>query len=48
MMDAAAGWGYAAMSNSDNFEAVNRRVVQTLDKRNGWGIASPRATSAKS
>jgi len=40
MMDPQAGWGYAAMSNSDNVEAVHRRVVQTLDKRNGWGIAS--------
>jgi CubicO group peptidase (beta-lactamase class C family) len=40
MMDPVAGWGYAAMGNSDNFQPVNRAVLQTLGKANGWGILS--------
>lgn len=40
MMDPDARWGYAAMGNSDNFEAVNHAVFQTLAVRYGWGVAS--------
>lgn len=40
MMDPDAGWGYAAMGNSDNFEAVNRAVFQTLSTWYGWGVES--------
>jgi CubicO group peptidase (beta-lactamase class C family) len=40
MMDPDGGWGYAAMGNSDNFEAVDRPVLQTMAKLNGWDIAS--------
>jgi CubicO group peptidase (beta-lactamase class C family) len=40
MMDPAGRWGYAAMGNSDNFEDVNRTVLQTLSIRYGWGVES--------
>jgi CubicO group peptidase (beta-lactamase class C family) len=40
MMDPDAGWGYVAMGNSDNFQAVDRPVLQTMAKLNGWDIAS--------
>jgi CubicO group peptidase (beta-lactamase class C family) len=40
MADPVAGWGYAAMGNSDNFQPVNRAVLQTLAKANGWDIVS--------
>jgi CubicO group peptidase (beta-lactamase class C family) len=35
-MDADGGWGYAAMGNSDNFEAIDSHVVETVAKANGW------------
>jgi CubicO group peptidase (beta-lactamase class C family) len=35
-MDADAGWGYAAMGNSDNFETIDNHVVETIAKLNGW------------
>jgi tetratricopeptide (TPR) repeat protein len=41
MMDPGPGWGFATMGNSDNFEPVNRAVVQTLARLNGWNIVSP-------
>jgi len=40
MMDADAGWGYAAMGNSDNFETVDIHVVETVAKLNGWDYPS--------
>jgi CubicO group peptidase (beta-lactamase class C family) len=40
MMDPDGGWGYAAMGNSDNFQAVDHAVLQTVAKLNGWDIAS--------
>jgi CubicO group peptidase (beta-lactamase class C family) len=38
MMEMEAGWGYAAMANSDNFEFVNRRVIRAIAKIYGWNI----------
>jgi CubicO group peptidase (beta-lactamase class C family) len=38
MMEADSGWGYAAMSNSDNFDVINRRVMQTIAKHDKWNI----------
>lgn len=35
-MDADAGWGYAAMGNSDNFETIDNHVVETVARLNGW------------
>lgn len=40
LMDPDARWGYAAMGNSDNFQSVNRTVLQTLSTRYGWGVES--------
>lgn len=40
MMNPDSGWGYVAMGNSDNFEPVNRAVLQTLSIRYGWGVES--------
>ncbi len=40
MMDPDAGWGYAAMGNSDNFQPVNRTIFSTLSNWYGWGVAS--------
>ncbi len=40
MMDPDAGWGYAAMGNSDNFQPLNRTVFQTFSLRYGWGVES--------
>jgi CubicO group peptidase (beta-lactamase class C family) len=39
MMNPDAGWGYAAMANSDNFPMVNRTVFRTLSDWYGWGVA---------
>jgi CubicO group peptidase (beta-lactamase class C family) len=39
-MDADAGWGYAAMGNSDNFETIDNHVVETVAKLNGWDYPS--------
>jgi CubicO group peptidase (beta-lactamase class C family) len=40
MMAPDAGWGYAAMGNSDNFEEVDRAVLRTLSIWYGWGVES--------
>jgi len=40
MMDPDAGWGYAAMGNSDNFQSVNRAVFHALSVLYGWGVES--------
>jgi len=39
-MDAGAGWGYASMGNSDNFETISNHVVETIAKLNGWDYPS--------
>jgi CubicO group peptidase (beta-lactamase class C family) len=36
LMDADAGWGYAAMGNSDNFDAIDSLVVATVAGLNHW------------
>lgn len=40
MMNPDGGWGYVAMANSDNFQPVNRAVMQTLSMAYGWGVES--------
>ncbi|HLJ86631.1 MAG TPA: serine hydrolase [Candidatus Angelobacter sp.] len=40
MMDPDAGWGFALMGNSDNFQSVVRPVLQFLARLNGWDILS--------